>query len=120
MALNKDLLFTTMEYIERHPEQWDQGAWGEVTECGTVGCFAGWATMLNNPAHAPAPDGDSWLVEDRFVQHHARDILGLDDEQVEVLFSAYRTMDDLRALVILLGDTDGAATRGQMYEAIDY
>lgn len=28
------------------PELWDQSSWGELLECGTAMCFAGWATSL--------------------------------------------------------------------------
>lgn len=41
--LNIDLLDRTMNYINEHPDEHDQGVW----RCGTSRCFAGWACSLD-------------------------------------------------------------------------
>src|SRR4051812_40565249 len=42
MIRNKELLQRTIDYIEAHPEEWDQTEW----RCGTSMCFAGHAAIL--------------------------------------------------------------------------
>ena len=41
--MNVDLMQKTMDYIEAHPEEWDQDEW----RCETTMCFAGWAVALS-------------------------------------------------------------------------
>jgi len=68
MALNRDLLFRTLEEIEKFPETHDQNGWfkpvanpvaskdGEL--CNTSFCFAGHAAVLNGVAH---PEPEEWV-----------------------------------------------------------
>jgi hypothetical protein len=46
-SVNVDLLQRTLDYIEEHPEEWDQYLWGHKTPCGTTFCFAGHAALLS-------------------------------------------------------------------------
>lgn len=47
MTINEPLLRETMAQIEAHPELWNQSVFFRDTDCGTVGCFAGWAVKLS-------------------------------------------------------------------------
>lgn len=40
---NADLAYRTLDYIDAHPEEWEQSEWA----CGTKACFAGWAVILS-------------------------------------------------------------------------
>jgi len=55
---NAELAWRVLDHIDAHPEQWNQGQWIGEAECGTVGCFAGWAVMLSGGRRDP----DSGLV----------------------------------------------------------
>lgn len=44
--INVALLNRVADYIEAHPEQYDQDAWMLYDTCGTRGCIAGWAITL--------------------------------------------------------------------------
>lgn len=50
---NVELLKRTLQHIEDHPENWNQGLWITLPEerepgrCGTAYCFAGWTVMLS-------------------------------------------------------------------------
>lgn len=49
---NVDLLRDTLDYIEQHPEEWDQSTWATKKQatknvCGTSFCFAGHAVNLS-------------------------------------------------------------------------
>lgn len=114
MTVNVPLLRKTLEHIEAHPEEWNQSAWA----CGTAGCFAWHAAMLDgagdppdplNPEYVPAEPGDEpeRLVEIRSTQTiHVADratrVLGLPSASVEGqggLFRYDNTLDDLRRIV---------------------
>lgn len=114
MTINVPLLRKTLEHIEAHPEEWNQSAWA----CGTAGCFAWHAAMLDgagnppdpfNQEYVPAEPGDDpdQLVEIASTQTvHVADratrVLGLDSRVVESsggLFRYDNTLDDLRRIV---------------------
>lgn len=44
---NAELAYRVLDHIDANPEQWRQGEWIGEAECGTVGCFAGWAVLLS-------------------------------------------------------------------------
>lgn len=63
---NTQLAYAVLDHIDAHPEQWNQATWWKQTECGTAGCFAGWAVALTGgtlrfdqwgTVHAVDPDG---------------------------------------------------------------
>lgn len=58
MKPNAQLAYMVLDHIDAHPEQWQQGQWIGNAECGTVGCFAGWAVLLSG-GHL---DSESGLV----------------------------------------------------------
>lgn len=47
MKRNVELLERTMQFLIDHPELHKQEEWTVGTECGTAGCFFGWACMLS-------------------------------------------------------------------------
>jgi hypothetical protein len=100
----------TLEFIEAHPEQWNQEMWGvaNCANCTTSYCFAGWACVL-------AGDDDfrwekAWgenegretvreLADGESVKTAAARILGLDWEQASRLFDEHNTLPELRRIV---------------------
>ena len=83
---NAELAYRVLDHIDAHPEQWDQGHWVAEAECGTVGCFAGWAVMLsgytvNDAVVIESPDGLTNL-DGLHIEAAADDLLGIDDNTV--------------------------------------
>ncbi len=88
------------EFLTEHPEQHDQGEWGWGNQCGTAACAAGWAVLLFDEEirarfdewASQAEPGDeanlTWLVD---VDQHARELLGLADDQASEIF--YEAVD---------------------------
>lgn len=122
---NNDRLQGTLDFILTHPNQHEQGIWldcshfnppegtFEERECGTVGCFAGWAAMLYGPE-------DGWrqqfATETRWIknpaegecildtpQYHvadvARAVLGLNGDEQDMLFDGDNTIEMLTDMV---------------------
>ena len=52
MTRNTELFDRIAAQIEAHPELYDQGTFGERTECGTAHCIAGHAVVLSG-GHRP-------------------------------------------------------------------
>lgn len=44
---NAELAYRALDHIDAHPEQWRQDRWIGKSDCGTVGCFAGWTVLLS-------------------------------------------------------------------------
>jgi len=113
--LNRALLLKVADYIERHPDKYDQSAWmgvpvkagdrtlismagydpktaKEAVSCDTVGCVAGWAVFLTDRAQYRElfeleDDGYlSWLTAGRAA-------LGLSEVASLWLFASYRKDD---------------------------
>jgi hypothetical protein len=56
---NAELAYLVLDYIDAHPEQWDQGTWvSRPGDCGTAGCFAGWVCLLSGDQPIFAVDAD--------------------------------------------------------------
>ena len=112
MTVNVPLLRKTLEYVESHPEEWDQSTW----ICGSAGCFAWHAAMIDgaepltaNPEYVRADnddppdkvhpaDGDAYPVDHIHVAARAARVLGFGPE-LPALFRASNTLDDLRRIV---------------------
>ena len=47
--LNEPLFRQIQHQLRTHPEQYNQGNWGDGNACGTVCCLAGWAALLAHP-----------------------------------------------------------------------
>jgi hypothetical protein len=101
--LNIPLLRKTMEYIEAHPEKWDQGDWVSFgPTCKTTMCFAGTAAYLAGAVMVPGdierctlPDGSR-----ESIPGYAIEQLGLSDAQADAIFySGPNSPRELRELV---------------------
>lgn len=95
------------------PFQWDQGNWRMVKECGTSFCFAGWAAQLDSADwldRGNGLNGPSWVNtptpdEPRKITHvsdYAKNLLGLDDHEAEILFAGDNTYEHLVEIVSLI------------------
>lgn len=105
---NAELAYRVLDHIDAHPEQWVQSTWVTKTECGTAGCFAGWACLLSGEkldseeflgimlrSGLPIPDkAEELLGASRFVASL------VDGEwEDEDLFHEANTREDLGRLV---------------------
>jgi virulence-associated protein VapD len=88
--VNHDEIDDILDYIEAHPEEWDQRVtYIKKRDCGTVYCVAGFA-VVRKYHHI-----DEWGVG---VWDQATDILGLNYDQAYRLFQRKNTLDDLRKI----------------------
>lgn len=80
---NAELAYKVLDYIDAHPEQWDQDEW-----CGTAQCFAGWAVSLSigNPEFAFNFGG-------LHISTHAARALGFESRRVMENFAAKMQVD---------------------------
>lgn len=110
------LMQTCLEQATVFPEHHNQGSWlyfrpGSL--CGTTGCLAGHAALLGSEDAALALDSghvsefSSQIVDDVLVRDEtgaeerwsisdlAAELLGLDGDDEDYMFSEYRTLDEL-------------------------
>jgi hypothetical protein len=122
---NVALLRKTLEHIENHPQEWNQGTW----HCGTIACFAGHAVIIDGgqfaddwraPFVAERPDdpGDAFRefgcgAGQIHIADRARHVLGLTQAEADDLFAAANTLDDLREQVARLIDQADVIAAGQ-------
>lgn len=105
--INTELMQETLDYIAAHPDEHDQGDWGEKTDCGTTRCMAGTAihvTLGCKMLFSESDDGwgVAYSAQDaqgrhRYISELAQELLGVDDEQAEDLFYEACTLEDLYA-----------------------
>lgn len=97
-----------LEYIEVNPEQWEQGSWAKresrTSSCGTTFCVAGHAANRAGAEIIYADDGwaNSCVTADgttRTIEFYAQELLGLDAEQAEQLFSGANSLERMWRLV---------------------
>jgi hypothetical protein len=109
-----------LDHITMNPESHDQTKWAVRTECGTAGCFAGWAVMLDGGWELDWFDGNfvgqhtsfakrtgHWAGD--LIHEAAREILELTPQEANVLFYAGNTIDDLGRMVKNLANGDSIA-----------
>lgn len=95
MRVNVERLRAELEFITANPKQWDQAVWAEKSDCGTCCCIAGWA-VLHEGIELSFRRGYSGLTADgRLIDEVAMEILGLDDDDADWLFSGGNTLYDL-------------------------
>lgn len=85
-APNAELAYKVLDHIDAHPEQWCQGVWVGQAECGTIGCFAGWAVMLSgytvdDAVVIESPDGATNL-DGLHIETASDALLGIGDQTV--------------------------------------
>lgn len=96
--LDKDALLTVLEFIETHPDKWNQSMW--ANECRTQFCFAGWAcVMAGNVPTKEEENDNNWVWRD-----NAKEILGLRDWDAYLLFDGRNTLYEIRRQVGRLVD----------------
>ena len=100
MAVNIELLQKTLDTIKANPEHWNQEQW----HCGTSHCFAGFAELIANnlsiemsceQVRALRLNGK---LEDRICSY-AEKLLGITDDDSDVLFDPYNTLEQLERMV---------------------
>ncbi len=93
--INAELIRRVVKHIENNPKTWDQEHWGYSSSCGTTFCMAGHTVVMSGHTLKWADDGDgrsAYYVENgEYISDKAQELLGLNDEQAEDLFSAYST-----------------------------
>jgi hypothetical protein len=119
--LNNKLVDCVLEHIEHEVEAgsgaYDQNTWAEIAvgrgrepvQCGTSGCFAGWACMLSTPI-------DEWReafglmcnVGPRAVANYdfsesAQEKLGLTDDEAGYLFGGHNGSNKRKQLEAIKG-----------------
>jgi hypothetical protein len=107
-APNAELAYKVLDHIDTNPEQWNQTDWitkGDGEDCGTAGCFAGWACMLSGwkPYFVDQYRTRTGLVmiggRDSMIAERAPDLLGISYTQADDLFHEDNTREDLGRLV---------------------
>jgi hypothetical protein len=89
MTRNTELLQETMQYIKDHPQQHDQSVW--MNECGTAGCFLGWAAILSGKPL-------DWIKYNIGYAAGAK-LLGLTRVEANILFASGNTRPMLELMV---------------------
>lgn len=98
-AIDVPRLRKELEYVTNHPEHWRQNQWLKQTACGTVGCLAG-NTVLHAGGEPLFGAGGARVDQATYarvelngvtrnavaVSTAARELLGLDRDQADVLF----------------------------------
>jgi len=100
--VNAPLMFKTLDHIDAHPDEYNQGEWATKGPCGTVACFAGTAVMLAGHEfdfRYEDVDATDVVKDGRSIREVARLELGLTFDQGEVLFYGGNSLDDVRELV---------------------
>ena len=95
---NLHLLAETLDYLEQHPEEWDQNE--AVPICGNRCCVFG---HLFFHAGNKLPKNTHRYYGMKLVMDHARHLLGLDLTTTSYLFQPERTLEDFRNFLRLGG-----------------
>lgn len=112
MTINHSEIEAIIGHIEAHPEEWDQRNWASRSDCGTAYCLAGLACVrsggqakfyrgLEYASTCSLPDGRTELIV--LV---AQDLLGLTNDQADILFDASNTIDDLKRIAKSFHDNE--------------
>jgi hypothetical protein len=102
----------TLAFIEKHPESHDQGLWIEsrdrivtyatALDCGTFGCFAGWAVLISGAEIHIEMDGVAYAGDSgEVLEGYAANLLGVEPygSDTDHLFSDIHDIEDLRGYV---------------------
>jgi hypothetical protein len=92
-----------IDYIEAHPEEWDQTEWIAPTDCGTAYCVAGHAIARSDRFTfiRRRSDGASYVRDNQTganlpIFDVAQRLLGLTWYQADRLFDSANSLDDLK------------------------
>lgn len=92
---NVPLLEEVMTHIKDHPETHNQSMYLSQNECGTAGCFAGWAWLLSGREYLEIDSARDALR----VFDGAQELLGLTDREAVALFSPVNSRSTLELMV---------------------
>lgn len=103
MVVNVELLQKTLDTIKANPQHWNQKVW----HCGTSHCFAGFAELIaNNLSVETGYEQIRALKLNSKLESHtgryAEKLLGISDEDGDVLFYGYNTLSQLESMVAYL------------------
>lgn len=96
--INTELLQSSLDYLDTHPEEHDQKWWGARTECGTTFCLAGYVCVSNGielTYTAGSATSGHRTADGRLVFEVARALLGLSSTQADRLFFCCITIENL-------------------------
>jgi hypothetical protein len=97
----KTLAYQVLDHIDADPQSWEQGVW--LDNCGTVACFAGWASLLSGDTPESGPGGGvDTPAGPRYVSERARELLDVSEFLAGELFAASNTRADLGWLVTMI------------------
>ena len=129
---NAEKIREVLDYITKHPEEWDQSIYARRTECGSAYCVAGLAVVLNG--HQLHWSRHEHLLEDlrKGIARHsfnavrnghefdvvsipwlAQEELELSDNEAYQFFKPHNTIDRLWQLAGQF--TDGEVKRSQQW-----
>ena len=123
--MNVELAENILEYIQAHPDEWNQKWW----HCGATYCFAGLIAKGDDEIMQYNSYG-SFDVIDRstgenlgVIHKYAAERLGLTIWQADILFNEDNSLDDLKRLIEVLSDNPGISGENLAYminnDAID-
>lgn len=100
MAVNVELLQKTLDAIKANPQHWNQQFW----HCGTSHCFAGFAELLANNLSVETSEEQVRALKLNgelrcSTGGYAEELLGISDEDSDVLFYGYNTLEQLERMV---------------------
>lgn len=100
MAVNVELLQKTLDTIKANPQHWSQGTW----HCGTSHCFAGFAELIaNDISIETSADKLQDIKSARLLPYstgaYAESLLGISDDDGDILFYGYNTLEQLERMV---------------------
>ena len=100
MEVNVELLQKTLDTIKANPQHWSQNSW----HCGSSHCFAGFAELIANAVPIETHEDD--VLNMRRIKKlgvstpiEAERLLGISDEDGDVLFYGYNTLEQLERMV---------------------
>lgn len=99
MAINFTLLDSALNFIEEHPQHWDQTRW----HCGTTHCLAGiiHCFLLEvDPTTAEINQDDYWNEAngENAVRNRAQEALQINDAEADKLFYYKNTFEELKSI----------------------
>lgn len=112
---NIELFQRVLDHIHTNPSEWYQQGWGRQFTCGTAYCMAGTAMVLSEDMPGSIHWEDSRFEGIDMPGYYSEDfikigseLLGITEDQGNILFASYNSMAQLFALSHVL--TDGATS----------
>lgn len=117
-----------LAHVKADPELLRQDKWMIKNECGTAGCFAGWAALLNGHTprwhHFGSDDWESAYACDEegrcvLISEVAESLLELTKREADVLFYGKNKIEDIELMVKNLANGD-PIDKGTYHEGNDF